>query len=369
MRLLLLALLIFASLGPDALSASPEKQKGQGPPPALVVTAEVAEETVRSSLTLTGTALPDRLSTVAAEEGGRIEAVNVREGDRVAEGAAMVTLRPVPLQLELAEARAALREVEALLEKAVDDAGRATTLHRKGFISEEELQARQTDEKALSRKAERSRATVRRLQDRLERLVIRAPYDGQVIEEGTEVGEWVQEGDPVMTLADLERITIRVPVPERHIAGLNRRTEAVVRFDALPEQEFHGTVSAVIPRADAAARTFPVEVKVANAEGRILAGMLARVTFRVGEPRPALLVPKDALVSQPGGGGYVVKVEQGAAAIVPVQVLSSHGERHAVASLGPPLAAGDTIVVRGNERLRPGQRITTGGDVPVEDGR
>ncbi len=199
--------------------------------------------------------------------------------------------------------------------------------------------------------------------------MIRAPYDGRVIEEETEVGEWVQEGDPVMTLADLERITIRVPVPERHIAELNRKTSAIVRFDALPDHEFPGTVSAVIPRADTAARTFPVEVEVANAEGRILAGMLAQVTFRVGEPRSALLVPKDAFVSQPGGGGYVVKVEQGTAAIVPVQLLASHGERHAVTSLGPPLAAGDTIVVRGNERLRPGQRVTTGQGSPAGEGR
>jgi RND family efflux transporter MFP subunit len=197
------------------------------------------------------------------------------------------------------------------------------------------------------------------MEDRLRRMVVRAPFAGRVVEERTEVGQWVQESDPVVLLADLSTVKIRVPVPEKHISALDRQSRAEVLFEALPEETFGGHVSAVIPQADTAARTFPVEVTVPNPDSRILAGMLARVTFDVGQVHPALLVNKDALVPQPEGGGYLVKVEQGVVQIVPVKVLGSHGDRYAVESLGPPLSAGDEIVVRGNERLRPGQKVTT----------
>jgi len=358
MRLFRLAPLLLL-LSASTSQAQSQENSAQGQPPALVVTAKVEKERVRSSLTLTGTANPSRISAVAAEGEGRVETMAAREGDRVAKGDVLVTLRTLPLKLELAEARAALSEIEARLAKASGDRGRARALYSKGFISEEELESRQTEEKTLARQAERAQATLRRLEDRLQRMAVRAPFAGRVVEERTEVGQWVQESDPVVLLADLSAVKIRVPVPEKHIAELDRESSAEVRFEALPEEKFSGHVSAVIPQADTAARTFPVEVTVPNPDSRILAGMLTRVTFEVGQPRPALLVTKDALVPQPEGGGYLVKVEQGVAQIVPVKVLGSHGERYAVESLGPPLSPGDEIVVRGNERLRPGQRITT----------
>ncbi len=186
---------------------------------------------------------------------------------------------------------------------------------------------------------------------------IKAPFPGRIIEKRTEIGQWVDAGDPVITLADLSTIEIRVPVPERHIGKIEQGEAATVAFAGLADQTFSGKVTAVIPQADTSARTFPVEISLANPQGRIMAGMLANVTFRVGAPRTALLVPKDALVPEPGGEAHLFKIEKGKAAIVPVRTIGTDEDRYAVESLGPPLEKGDRVIIRGNERVRPGQPV------------
>lgn len=339
-----------------AQAQGPRESK-HGPPPALVVTAPVTAEMVRAPLILVGTAEPRYQAAVATEGAGRVEALPARRGEQVAQGAPLARLRTLPLELRLQEGRARQAEVEARIAKAQADARRGESLFAQKFISEEELQTLTTELAALRRQREQVAAELRLLQDQLKRLEVRAPFAGRVVEENTEIGEWLGEGDPVVLLADLSVVHVVVPVPERQIGEIAPGLKVEVVFDALPGRTFPGEVAAIVPQADQATRTFPVEISIPNPEGRILAGMLARITFHLGEPRPALLVPKDALVPQPGGGGHLVKVDAGRAVIVPVRVTGTYGQHYAVESSGPPLAPGDRVVVRGNERLRPGQTV------------
>jgi RND family efflux transporter MFP subunit len=188
-------------------------------------------------------------------------------------------------------------------------------------------------------------------------MTVRAPFSGRLAAERTEVGAWLAEGAVVSELTDLSVVHAMVPMPEGEVSGVHLGDVVEVAFDALPGSVFTGKVSAIVPRGDPASRTFPVEVSIPNRDGRILAGMLARATFHRADGDHATLIPKDAFVPRPDGSGYVVRVEGDVAAIVPVQVLSSDGERFAVEGLEKPLAPGDRVVVRGNERLMSGQPL------------
>jgi multidrug efflux pump subunit AcrA (membrane-fusion protein) len=86
--------------------------------------------------------------------------------------------------------------------------------------------------------------------------------------------------------------------------------------------------------------------------------MLARVTFHLGVPQTVLLIPKDALIPQPQGGGRIFKVTEGQAVPVQVDILGAYGDRYAVKGVDGNLSPGDRVVVRGNERLRSGQPVT-----------
>jgi len=347
---------IFLAAGP-AVAQSPTDGKAAGPPPALVVSAPVTEGTVKSPLTLIGTAEPRYLSEVASEIDGLVSTMVVRKGQAVAKGDPLVKLRTKRQEILLEEARSRLREVLSRIDKAKADVKRVENLFQQKFISEEELEDRTMLLDTLEQQADQNRAAIGLLEDRLDRMVVRAPFAGRIVAEKTEVGEWLEEGETALILADLSIIQVMVPVPEQQIVQIKTGSTVNVSFDALPNREFTGKVRAIVPLADPASRTFPLQVDIANPDGRILGGMLARAIFSIGAERTSALVPKDALVSQAQGGSYVVRIVNGQAEIVPVRVLVGKGDQFAVDPLEGELKTGDRVIIRGNERLRPGQPV------------
>ena len=218
---------------------------------------------------------------------------------------------------------------------------------------------------------------VARLNDLMEEHTIVAPFDGYVTAEFTEVGQWVAKGSPVAEIVELDEVEVTVNVLENDIRYLrvpiNSESEsddrplgtpARVELPALPDQEFTGDVVHVVPQADLRSRTFPVKVRVANPEREgvvlIKAGMFARVTLPVGSPEQALLVPKDALVL--GGPSPVVfafdpsKTDPTRGVVRTVPVVLGVADEGMIQIRGD-LAPGQRVIVRGNERLRPGQAV------------
>ena len=211
-------------------------------------------------------------------------------------------------------------------------------------------------------------ARVGALEDALARHTIRAPFDGYVVSELTEVGHWLSKGDPVARVVALDEVDVVVPVVEDFVGGLALGDAAAVRVEAAGKEPFEGTIAAIIPRADARTRTFPVKVRVKNrpsGSGLLLkAGMFAQVTLSSGAATKHMVVPKDALVlggqspmvwaivPDDGGDGT------GSVRPVPVELGPSSGAFIAVTGA---LETGTLVAVLGNERLRPGQRVTFDG--------
>lgn len=348
-------IILFFLLLPFFASAQPNSSAG--PPLALVVTAAVEMGAPRLTTALVGTAEPRYSALVASEVEGLVEAFFARRGRQVERGQILAQLRTYPVEMQLAQARAAIGEIQSRIQKAESDLQRAQNLHRQGFISEEELQSRQTDLTSVQQALAGQQAAARGLEDRLARMTIRAPFSGRIAQETTEIGQWLREGDTLAALDDLSVIHVMVPVPEGQLSHIRVNQSVQVRFDALAQQRFTGRVSAIVPRADQAARTFPVQIEVANPNGLILGGMLARVSFQRDLVASTLLVPKDALILKPDGSGQVARVIDQQIELVDVRILAAADEAFAVEIVEGRLVAGDQVVIRGNERLRPGQRV------------
>lgn len=218
-----------------------------------------------------------------------------------------------------------------------------------------------------------ARESVALLKDRIAKHSILAPFDGYVTAKNTEVGQWIDLGDSVVEFAELDRIEIEAAVPEFDVVNVKIGESAAISFDALPQEVFTGVVSVIVPKGDLKSRTFTVKIRVDNRtsgnetlgadpdEGVLIKeGMFARVTLSVGEPLLALLVPKDALVlGGPAPAVYVVepdKDEPGASSVrmAPVQLGGASGN---LIEVKGELKAGDQVVVLGNERLFPGQKV------------
>ena len=228
-------------------------------------------------------------------------------------------------------------------------------------------------------KIEQSRAQVRIqeeavnfIEDRIKKYTVRAPFDGYVTAEGTEQGQWIKEAEMVAEVAELAQVEAKFFVPEEYIAKVSLGMTVKLTVDSYPGQDFEGTVTRIVPQADVRSRTFPVKVRIENSiqDGlpTLKSGMLARVHVAVGRQQSALIVPKDALVL--GGPQPSLQVvdysaagaKEGTVRAVPVQVGLAHGAWIQVVG---EIRAGQDVVIKGNERLRPNQQVKVVESVPA----
>jgi multidrug efflux pump subunit AcrA (membrane-fusion protein) len=223
-----------------------------------------------------------------------------------------------------------------------------------------ELGARQEDIAAAEAEVQRLQARVQRLRADVQRTTIQSPVSGFITRRYTEVGQWLERGGKVADIVDLRLVLVRIPVHEKDIGRLRVGDEATIVFDAFPERPFIGKVKHIIPQADAASRTFPVKIEVANTpDSALKAGMSARVRLRSGPTQATVLIPKDAVVRR--ADNQVVFVVQAEKALM-VPIKTGRAYEGMLEVLDGGLKAGDTVVVTGNEALRDQATVTVTGN-------
>jgi RND family efflux transporter MFP subunit len=325
----------------------------EGPPAALVKVAEVTRVEIAPQVQLIGTAQPKLISIVASDIEGIVEKFDVNEGDFVKKGAVLAHLEDSLLRIELKGAQANKADTEAQLVRARADLKRSSKLLATETIADKQYTDDLAEVHSLEARVRRLGSEIEHKQDSIAKKIIRAPYSGFVVKEYTDVGQWVEKGGPIVTLADLSIIEILVEVPERYVPKLVLGGSTQVTVDALNSERFIGKISAVIPVGDSASRTFPVKVSVENSDCHIKGGMLCRVSLAIGKVDSVLAVPKDAVVNM-GQSHLVYVVQEGVAKALPVQLGNASDS---MIEIKGSIEPGMQVVTRGNERLRPGQPV------------
>jgi RND family efflux transporter MFP subunit len=347
----LLGLLIALMLTTSA--AAEDKDQAQGPPPVPVRVAPVDRQLVAEQVSLVGSTAAAAESLVAAEISGIVGAFDVKEGDFVKKGALLARLKDMELQLKLKGAVAMREQTHANLENAERELARAKKLKASNTIADSKYEEALYKQQALKQALVAGDAEIAYLKYQIKQKRILAPFDGFVAREHTQVGEWVQAGGPVVTLLDLNSIRITVDVPERYAVMLDTQGDVKVMIKSLNEAFIPGKIYAVLPEGNPDARTFAVRINLPNPDMQIKSGMEAVVRFDLSAKKEALIVPKDAIVSA-GDARMVYVVREGQAFPVPVKI---KGYYDGNAGVEGPLQPQEQVVIRGNERLRPGQAV------------
>ncbi|MFQ6017075.1 MAG: efflux RND transporter periplasmic adaptor subunit [Kiloniellaceae bacterium] len=309
---------------------------------------------------------------VAARINGPIEAFHVEVGDRVEAGQVIAVLNAAALKAkrdlaagELAEARAeratkkaqlvlarqAFKRLEKLKKSAAFSQARYDDQRQQVVIAEAAV--RESDSAIASAKADLELAEIN-----LYNAEVRAPYAGVVTERLTEAGAYVQTGAPLIRMIGDQTLEIEADVPFQHLSGLQPGIEIQVSLDDGTRHQ--AVVRALVPKENPLTRTRAVRF-VANF-GEALKPRLAHdqsVTLQIpiGPRRKVLSVHKDAIVKRKGQDIVFVVTGDGAEARS-VQLGAAVGSRFEVLN---GLSEGDQVVVRGNERLKPGDKIRIDG--------
>lgn len=325
----------------------------QSRPPAKVVTSPVVRDSVQDKVVLIGTVEPWRASTVATEVSGRVDSLEVRRGDTVRIGDVLARLGKGGLLFRLDAARARKNATLVRLEKAMDDLERSEKLFRRQAISAKENKDARLRGQELEEDLAATKADIMLLEDELGKKIIKAPFDGIVTRELTEIGQWVNEGGGIVHVVNLSMVRVMVDTPEKYVANMKVGDEVIVKIDALPNQNVKGKIHAIIPEGNREAHLFPVEIHVRNKGLAIKGGMLARIEFGLGLLRKVTMVHKDAVITR-GTRSYLFVVDQGTVKQVFVTTGEAKGEFIEVRGL---LKEGEMVVIRGNERIRQGQPV------------
>lgn len=341
----------FISAALAGVPGSEGKKPDQQITPVKVSAVEM--KTVYDQISLIGTAEAAAESTVASEVSGIVEYFPAKEGDFVKKGQLIVKLGSEEVDLRIKGSRSQREKIKESLLFAGKELDRFTKLKESNSIASNKYDEILYNYNALTQELKRSEADIESLLYELKHKQIFAPISGFVAKEHTEVGEWVNAGGPVVTLVDLGRIKINVDVPERYAVLLSSRSDVKVSIKSLPGKQFAGKVQSVLPSGDTGSRTYPVRIFIPNPGLKIKSGMEATALFSLDGGKNALLVQKDAVV--PAGDNKIVfTVRDGKALPVMVKVLGYYDGNAAVEG---DLKPGDKVVIRGNERLRPGQPV------------
>ncbi len=327
---------------------------GQSAEGVLIRFTKVRSHLIKPSVQLPGTVESRLVSTVAGEISGLVESFLAREGQVVKQGQVLAQLRRTSLELRLRAAVAQLKEDEARQKLAERTLERARELSEGGIYSQQQLDEALFEFNAWQGRIERLRAEIEQFKHDLEQTTIRAPYDGVVVRENTQIGEWLEAGGTVVELLSLEQLEVSLDLPERYFDALRMKAPVRISFESLPGVEFDGQVQSIIPRADPQARTFPIKLSLSNPQGRIAVGMLARVILPIGDPYISTLVPKDAVITQ-GTQQFVYLLSEDDS-VRRTAVRTGVGVGQWVQVEGP-LQGGEKVVIQGNERLQDGQKV------------
>lgn len=366
--ILVAAVAAAVALAAFSLPAPGQEKKPQTPsrPPAQVGVDAVITEALKQTVPVIGRVVA-RLTAIAARVNGPIGEVRVDVGDRVKAGDVIAVLvddllkwRHELQKAEVQQYAAAVKTRNATTKLRHQELQRIERLIKSAAFSQARLDdKRQEVAVAESQAAEAvgklasARANLKLAETNLSYATIRAPFPGVVSKRLIEVGTYVNIGDPLMVLIDNRYAEIEADVPANRLAGLTPRTIVNAVVNGGPA--ITAWVRAVVPDEDPQTRTRTVRFVPQPPTG--LAGLANNqsVTLHLptGNNGTVVTVHKDAILSRKGKT-LVFLVQDAKAVMRPVQLGEAVGTRFIVNS---GLAPGDKVVVRGNERLLPGQNI------------
>lgn len=337
--------LLAAACGGDASAEGGERER----PPSPVTVATPREGALEVERTYLGIVRSLARSQLAAGADGEVLEVAVREGDRVERGQVLLRVDADLAQADLRAARAALETTSQRHQQAEREAER---FQRAGsrLVGGLEIERASTEAEALAAQRQNTRASVARARASLSRHRVVAPFDGVIAARHVDPGDWVSPGTTALEIVVDDRTEVLVRVEPAMLDDVGPGFEARLRRD---DHEASATVQGVVRALDQTTRTAQVRL-AAEAASWLLPGSTVDVTFVVEHEGEGLLVPRDALV-EGVTATRVVRVIDGQAQPLDVEVVE-RGTRE-VRVRAEELSVDDTLVVRGNERLREGQPV------------
>lgn len=316
-------------------------------PPTTVTTLVAKEEEWAATLAAIGSVEAVNGVLVSADLSGVVREISFQSGKRVAKGQVLV-------RLETTTERAQLAQAQASADLAKLNLDRAEKLVERGVIAQAELdrmraEARQTD------------ASVDAVRANIDRKTIEAPFSGVLGIRQVDLGQRLNEGDPIVPLQSLDPVYVNFSLPQGDVNALKVGSAVTVSLDASATTRT-GKITSINSVIDPATRNVEVQATFANRDEVLRPGMFVDVSVNLGAVSRAITLPTTAIAYAPYGNSvYVVEElkdpKGNAYKGVSQRFVKTGRERGDQVAILSGLKPGDEVVTTGAFKLRPNMAV------------
>lgn len=348
------------------------------------IEVETATATVVSSaqansvLTANGYVVAQRKAAVSSKATGRLESLLVIEGDQVRTGQIIGRIESRDVEAMLDQAKASLATAKASLETAkteLEDAELNLTRQKNLRAQNVNTSADLTNAEAREKRARSqvafaeasikvAEANVKSANVQVENTIIRAPFDGTVLNKNANVGEVITSlgaaagaRGAVVTLADMSSLEVEADVSESSIEKIRSGQSCQITLTAFPDKSYRGFVHKIIPTADRAKATVLTKIRFSDRDQSVLPEMSARVQFlkdsvTASEPSK-LTIPASAITKRDGKPiVFLMKNGKATATLITIGSVSTQGTE-----ILSGIEAGDKVILRPSEKIADGVAV------------
>ena len=334
--------------------------------------SQVVSKSLDETMVIPGELKPFQRVDIHAKVTGFVEAVHVDRGSFVEEGQLLAGMSAPELEAQRIEAQARIPAVEAQrIEARARLAAAQSTFQKLSeaaktpgvvagndvVLAEANVKAEQARIAALDETIAAHEASVRALEEIEKYLKVKAPFAGVVTQRHAHPGALAgPRGDaamPLFTIEQVSRLRLVAAVPEAYRQSIARGRKVQFSVAAFPAETFTGVVARPAYAVDPKTRTMPVELDFTNSGTKLTPGMYAEVRWPVRRSGETLFVPTTA-INATTERIFVIRVAGGKAEWVDVRRGLSEGD---LAEVFGNLAAGETIVLRATDEIRPGTEV------------
>jgi membrane fusion protein (multidrug efflux system) len=312
---------------------------GNERPATNVVLMELQPETIRDRLNLPGVIEPWIDLTMLAKINGEVIAVPVSEGDRVRKGDVIAQIDPADYRIALDAAQASYQLASANLQ-------RTKALFAKGLIPRAELE--DLEAQVRTSKAARDNAELM-----LSRCTVTAPMDGVIRRLDAKEGLFLNVGDPIGRLLQIDTVKAVVGIPESDVDAVRKIETVPLTIQALNNRKVTGRKHVLAASPNNAARLYNLELAVDNPDSALLPGMFVRADIVKQVAEASITVPLYAVISR-NNEQFVFLEEDGLARRRPVRLGILEDWR---AQVLEGLTAGGRLIVEGHRNVEDGQKV------------
>ena len=316
---------------------------------ALVRVSKASIQDLAPETIVPGTVISRNDARLAAEVTGRLlEVADV--GTVVAMGDVIAKIEDTTIRLRKEELLAEVERAEAGLKYLESEEGRYVTLAESNLAAATKLEETRSNRDVSRGDLRVAKSRLAQIEDQLSRTRIRAPFSGVVVERLMVPGERVDTGKNIVRVLDQQHLEVIARAPLEYYSYVRPGQQLKLGTGLVKASGVVRTVVAV-----GSENTHQFELRLDIESNSFPVGQTLRVSIPTSDARQALVVPRDALVLRPEGiSVFVVNSEQKAKKVMVTTGIDAGDQIEVTGDLHD----GDTVIIRGNERLQPGQAIS-----------